>query len=503
MKQYDHYLELVQQRYGEKMLKMKANALQVLKSDKFYGIGLLKSGPAVGRVTSLRKIVGGTGRTPRQETLAAMKMLQQAWDIVDCCHKQASVYKFLSKLMFAMQLLLGIAAVMVTIKSAKSAHEEDYEAAILTITVAATLVTGLTAFFNPQARWKELRCIATALQSAIYQFRTRTANFAGGTPTDDSSPVKEFYEEILTAQMALYQGADLAQDRVTATMSHREVGFWNINVFDWVIHWCTAPPMPTGHRMPKRHRKAVNGWPHLTPAGIKRRNVEIRTKEEHERHLKAGIPGHQGETHLQDPEDPEVDIEKLAAHTKPLDNWDDCHSPLKPSNYVTARLKPMVQFYEARQPRVYQLHTRIKVLLLLVTAASTLLSVYLQFAAVAALTVIAAALVSWAEFNGLEDKVARYNHTIIVLNKLILWWDSLNGVDQSAAANLDKLVGEGERAITAELTTWRAAAAVSATATRTAAGSTEQEEPHPEQTSAQAAGEPQGLRQRKKKRAGE
>jgi len=497
-KNYDRYLEFVQQHCGTEMLKMKANPLQVLKSDKFYGIGLLKSGAAVGRVTSLRKIVGGTGRTPRQETLAAMTMLQQAWDIVDLSHSQASVYKFLTKLMFAMQLLLGIAAVMVTIVSAKSEHEEDFKAAILAITVAATLVTGLTAFFNPQARWKELRCIATSLQSTIYQFRTRTANFAGGTPTDDSSPVKQFYEEILTAQLALYQGADLAQDRVTATLRHREVGFWNTgNVFGWVIHWCTAPPLPTGHRVPVSHRKAVNGWPHLTPAGIKRRNVELRTKERLEKHLKDGILGGQGETHLQDPE---ADIEKLAAQAKPLDNWDDCHSPLKPSNYVTARLKPMVQFYEARQPRVYRKQTRIKVLLLLITAASTVLSVYLMFAAVAALTVFAAALVSWAEFNGLENKVARYNHTMFVLNDLILWWDSLNYVDQSTAANLDKLVGEGERAMNAELTTWRAA--VTATATRMAAGSTEQEEPHPEQTSAQAAGEAQGLRQRKKKKAG-
>ena len=113
---------------------------------------------------------------------------------------------------------------------------------------------------------------------------------------------------------------------------------------------------------------------------------------------------------------------------------------------------------------------------------------------------VAAAAVSWAEFNQLQDKVSRYNHTIITINELVVWWASLNEVDQPGSANLDRLIIEGERAINAELTTWRAA--VSAAASKTAATATE-EEPQ-EGTAAWGSAKSKGavaadtLRQRKK-----
>merc|ERR1719345_369012 len=147
----------------------------------------------------------------------------------------------------------------------------------------------------------------------------------------------------------------------------------------------------------------------------------------------------------------------------------------------------MREFYAYRQPVVYRRQSRVKWATLLMAMVCTVLAFYGAMAYVAAVTVLAAAAVSWAEFNQLQDKVSRYNHTIIVIHELVVWWSSLDEVNQSSSTNLDRLIVEGECAINAELTTWRAA--VSATAT-----SSEE----PENTNAQAAGEKEADGLRKK-----
>ena len=118
----------------------------------------------------------------------------------------------------------------------------------------------------------------------------------------------------------------------------------------------------------------------------------------------------------------------------------------------------MREFYACRQPVVYHRQSRVKWATLLMAMVCTMLAFYDYMAVVAGVTVVAAAAVSWAEFNQLQDKVSRYNRTIIDIHELVVWWRSLDEVNQSSSTNLDRLIVEGERAINAELSTWRAAA---------------------------------------------
>ena len=497
-----------EKRYGDAIVQMKSNARQVLESSTFYGIGLSDSRPPVGAVTDLRKIVGSASRTPDNEPLEALKMLAEAWTIVDICHLQASRYKFLAKVTFVMQLLLGIAAVVLSSVSLTEgkrdeALEEQLQAAILAVSVAATFITGIAAFYNPQSRWKELRCVAASLQSVIYHFRTRTGPFAGWK-ANDSSSVRALCEEIVKMQEALYVQGDLAQDTIAVSLSDRTKPrhwkrLWRLadNTIGllgrglartWVA---VAGPFNFGtwrdSHVPAGHRKIVNGWPHLEAAEIKRRNNIITSKERKKKSLRTELPNNV------DIKDLDLDVEKLAEQLKPPPAWDDCHSPLKPGNYIEARLKPMMHFYERRQEVVYNRQSRITWFTLLMAATCTMLAFYKEFLAVATLTVLSSAAISWAEYNQLQDKVSRYNHTIIGINELVVWWSSLNEVDQSSATNLDRLITEGERAINAELSTWRAAA--------TAKGETakDESENQPEPTATSQAEDTEGVRQRKKK----
>ena len=76
----------------------------------------------------------------------------------------------------------------------------------------------------------------------------------------------------------------------------------------------------------------------------------------------------------------------------------------------------MREFYALRQPVVYRRQSRVKWATLLMAMVCTVLAAYEKIAYVAAVTVLAAAATSWAEFNQLQDRLssARYNYTIIV-----------------------------------------------------------------------------------------
>ena len=47
-------------------------------------------------------------------------------------------------------------------------------------------------------------------------------------------------------------------------------------------------------------------------------------------------------------------------------------------------------------------------------------------------------------FRALRERVEACTHKLRTLSKLLSWWDSLGGVEQSSIANINKLVNMGE-----------------------------------------------------------
>ena len=62
---------------------------------------------------------------------------------------------------------------------------------------------------------------------------------------------------------------------------------------------------------------------------------------------------------------------------------------------------------------------------LLLTAAAAGLAYFGHNTTVAAVTALAGAVVSWAEFTDIERKLQRYSTVVRSIKKLISWWDSL------------------------------------------------------------------------------
>ena len=55
--------------------------------------------------------------------------------------------------------------------------------------------------------------------------------------------------------------------------------------------------------------------------------------------------------------------------------------------------------------------------------------------------------------GGAEDRRPPCTHKLRTLSKLLSWWDSLGGVEQSSIANINKLVNMGELLCSAALPT--------------------------------------------------
>ncbi len=132
----------------------------------------------------LNSIVG-KARLPSKETLEGLMVLRSAWDVVDIGQLNLFAYKYFSKFVYLFILLSGIFTVGLTIfadyvDSTMTAFDSSMSptgSLIFYLSVASTFVTALNAYINPSGRWRQIRSTTCNLESAIWQYRTRTGQF--------------------------------------------------------------------------------------------------------------------------------------------------------------------------------------------------------------------------------------------------------------------------------------------------------------------------------------
>ena len=130
-------------------------------------------------------------RLPKENTLEALLLLQQAWVSFDVCMYLSRWYKRLSRILYAILLLIGILTVAFTILTTvdglslaslptPSASTEERQRlvgnmkhVVFGLSLASTVVLTTTRFLNPTQRGRQLRASASALESTIWRFRTR------------------------------------------------------------------------------------------------------------------------------------------------------------------------------------------------------------------------------------------------------------------------------------------------------------------------------------------
>jgi hypothetical protein len=121
-------------------------------------------------------------------SLAGARAIAYAWDAVDICNHVASKMKIVTKVSYALLIVLGILIGAITIVHmnlrAELIPEERgplmSDSALNVFTTIFALINGVVAgvinILGPFQKWTRLRGAALAIESEIWQFRTRTGN---------------------------------------------------------------------------------------------------------------------------------------------------------------------------------------------------------------------------------------------------------------------------------------------------------------------------------------
>ena len=385
----------------------------LFKSERVYGANLENLTAVKGLIDQIVK----RDRLPPKNSLEAQQLLRDAWNAVDIYAINALKYKRLAKASYVVQLLLGIVVIVFTIfrssidqyaceQPVVSCHAEQncrppvschgvYSSStgIFFASSLLTLVTGVTVFFQPSQRWRELRAMTERVQSDVFQFRTRTGVFAVSV-AESRRPELQLMSKIQNARSTVIQLGGLTESSFT-------------------------------------RQYPVSVYRHGQNKAASSQSFDL--------------------TKLSD--DAPIDIENRAV-------TDNHHSPMKPSQYISARLIPMLHYYRTRVPKKYREQKTTVFLILLATSSIAVLS-YLngrtsgELSAVAGVVAgTATALTSWGEYNGADRKMNRFTNAIVALENHLIWWNSLPAVEQTSLSNINRLVSEGEEIKMAEVNAW-------------------------------------------------
>jgi hypothetical protein len=259
---------------------------------------------------------------------------------------------------------------------------------ILGLSLANTIIAGLTSFMNPATRWHLLRSSALQIESEIWWFRTRTGKYRDARSSTSRTAEKKFHKALNEIEHATLQSGDL---QLTTFYSKGKIKWSKHGQFDrsnccWAGMCCRA------------------------------------SKES----------------------------------VVPLDQIDNHHSPLRPNEYLNFRLQPMQQFYIRRLPGYSRSRSITKMVTVLGSISSSILTVIDMAQYSVLLVVIISCVVAWSEFSGTEKKLERYSTVVNGLGQVDLWWNSLPEVERLASKSIDQLVSTVESHIRSERQGWRA-----------------------------------------------
>jgi len=171
----DSYLEA----YADKITTF-SNQIRTLLTSKQYCYLNVHS-PVEVAETLVRQIVK-LDRLPATNSLEGLQLLQEAWCEYDIAMHLANRYKLYSKVLFALQLVLGWAIVFIGTAEKEFADNHLVDTSgwrhiVFGLTLTATLFISFDALFNAKARWRQLRSSAGSLQSLLFLYRTRIGQF--------------------------------------------------------------------------------------------------------------------------------------------------------------------------------------------------------------------------------------------------------------------------------------------------------------------------------------
>jgi len=142
--------------------------------------------------------------------------------------------------------------------------------------------------------------------------------------------------------------------------------------------------------------------------------------------------------------------------TCPADGEDSFHAPVRPDEYLTWRLTPLLAFYRRRFPIYGWIRLLLHAAFIICSITTSILAAANLESWTALVVSVSAALGSWQEFIRVGEKLDRYAAIIQRLSSLMLWWQSLPDVDKANSRNIEFLVESGEGAVAEEHSAWLA-----------------------------------------------
>ena len=141
-------------------------------------------------------------------------------------------------------------------------------------------------------------------------------------------------------------------------------------------------------------------------------------------------------------------------HNRPV--VDDYHSPLDAGAYISLRLEPTIRYYQGRISPLYYRKTVCAVILMLATAASSLMAAMGFTVWIAIVSAVATSVASFSEFSSFGKKLRRYNKAITKLRDVRLWWETLTSMEHATAHNITRLIESTEGIIVGNTEAWLA-----------------------------------------------
>jgi hypothetical protein len=395
---------------------------EMLSSDMVYSANLNNMQQLKRIVNQIAKI----DRLPAQNTLAALRTLRQVWDCVDIFSHHATRYKYVTKSSYAVLLLLGWCIVALTVSSMNLQLDDstsgylprtDVQHYVLFLSLAASLVAGMTTYLSPSKRWLQMRGAALLLESEVWKFRTRCGQYALPASTE---PTDEPPEVMLLQVLEL-----------TKKFAGKSVGIGDTSIYS---------------------QFELFG----KPGTLERRATSGQLKIYKHGQYKGAC--NKGTWASANPPSPGIAKGNMQAVD---DKWqqrsvDDHHSPCSPDRYLSLRVEPMTRFYQRRLPKYYKYHSACEMILLTGTLAGTLMA-FLNLAQwVSLLNAFTASLMAWSAFHGTDRKLSRYSNTIENTQSVLAWWDQLGDVDRAAPVNIQRLIHDCEDLFEREREGWLA-----------------------------------------------
>ena len=343
-------------------------------------------------------------KLPQRNTLGATTVLKSAWCLYDICQYNRSRYRRISQILFLLQNLIVISTITVTVLNfervgADSEHEMliKFDAVVFYLALLSAFVGGVDAFFNPTTRWKTLQGEMARLESHIWRFRTRSGEYEHDN-ADPKAPEVLLRNVVERIRKDILVNSDVSE---TAYLQN-------------------YPPSTFRHG---QFRPQTDGQARLRAGG--RISPQVVNAEGDESKQDAGPKPNE---------------------TNPFDNH---ASPCPPALYITFRVEPKIEEFRSMLPRLGWTRSVLRMVLLLATGTSAVLANVKLSNYVAILSGVTCAITGWLEFHNTESRVIELNASIMNLENLVMWWNSLTEIERAVVRNINELIDQGEEYIAA------------------------------------------------------